>query len=102
MQAANEFLLVLKSGLQVLQIYVLSLQVSIMIYYILSVYSVVECDQFMNRSQYSLDVRWTNFGQKMNITAKFETEGLLVMISKQAQKVGFYRCARIWLFGAGR
>ena len=55
MQAANEFLLVLKSGLQVPQIYVLSLQVSIMIDYILSVYSVVECDQFMTRSQYSLD-----------------------------------------------
>ena len=55
MQAANEFLLVLKSGLQVLQIYVLSLQVSIMIHYILSVYSVVECDQSMTRSQYSLD-----------------------------------------------
>ena len=55
MQAANEFLLVLKSGLQVPQIYVLSLQVSIMIHYIISVYSVVECDQFMTRSQYSLD-----------------------------------------------
>ena len=55
MQAANEFLLVLKSGLQVLQMYVISLQVYIMIYYILSVYSVVECDQFMTRSQYSLD-----------------------------------------------